>query len=464
MPWSIKKQNGKFCVVKDSDGSKVKCHDTEDKAKMHQKALYAAEQQLEANSKIVLEGPVLTYVAVTSKPHLDQRAPGSKSKRIELVEIDGKKYVKVPMYRKGIYRHDKHGVLNFGNEFTKQLIENYQNKVSRNPVYLDFRHSDKYGSLAYLDPEDGGRIEEEADGWVSVYGVPTVDNIDQIIKQWPHASVEIDPNHKNHAIKYLSSEELSSITLEELVEDDVMPKKIKLGDVTLTLEQKDDVFQLSADDVSAIEKVNEELAKIATLQKSVADKEEAVKKLEADADAAKKAAEEAKTQLEDATTRLERLRKGEPEEPEFDLPPQVKAQLKQLEEQNKILLEAKKEAERLRFQERIALTIKEAQEMVDANGYGYTKPTLDLARKGLLLEGFETSDKQTIKLEEGDTDDTAKLVSYFRNLIAELLKVGVARAPKESQTLSDDHQMNQNGRSWTDDELKLELENFAKRY
>jgi len=43
MPWSVKKQDGKFCVIKDEDGSVVKCHATKAMAVAQQKALYASE-------------------------------------------------------------------------------------------------------------------------------------------------------------------------------------------------------------------------------------------------------------------------------------------------------------------------------------------------------------------------------------------------------------------------------------
>ena len=43
MPWKIEKRNDKFCVIKTTDSSVEKCHDTRDKALAHQKALYAAE-------------------------------------------------------------------------------------------------------------------------------------------------------------------------------------------------------------------------------------------------------------------------------------------------------------------------------------------------------------------------------------------------------------------------------------
>lgn len=43
MPWSIEKRDGKWCVIKDSDGTNEGCHDTEQEARDQQKALYADE-------------------------------------------------------------------------------------------------------------------------------------------------------------------------------------------------------------------------------------------------------------------------------------------------------------------------------------------------------------------------------------------------------------------------------------
>jgi HK97 family phage prohead protease len=43
MPWHIEKRKGKFCVIKETDNSTEKCHDTEAKAKAHLSALYANE-------------------------------------------------------------------------------------------------------------------------------------------------------------------------------------------------------------------------------------------------------------------------------------------------------------------------------------------------------------------------------------------------------------------------------------
>jgi HK97 family phage prohead protease len=44
-PWHVEKQNSKFCVIKDSDGSKVSCHGTMKEANEHMAALYASEDK-----------------------------------------------------------------------------------------------------------------------------------------------------------------------------------------------------------------------------------------------------------------------------------------------------------------------------------------------------------------------------------------------------------------------------------
>lgn len=43
MPYKISEQDGKFCVVKKSDGKVVKCHDTRKEANSHIAALYVNE-------------------------------------------------------------------------------------------------------------------------------------------------------------------------------------------------------------------------------------------------------------------------------------------------------------------------------------------------------------------------------------------------------------------------------------
>lgn len=46
MPWSITRREGKWCVIKDSDGSESGCHDSRADAVKQQRALYANESRM----------------------------------------------------------------------------------------------------------------------------------------------------------------------------------------------------------------------------------------------------------------------------------------------------------------------------------------------------------------------------------------------------------------------------------
>lgn len=55
MPWQVEEREGKYCVIKETDGSTEKCHDTREEANRHMAALYASENRapIEARSAVV---------------------------------------------------------------------------------------------------------------------------------------------------------------------------------------------------------------------------------------------------------------------------------------------------------------------------------------------------------------------------------------------------------------------------
>jgi HK97 family phage prohead protease len=53
-PWHIEEQDGKFCVIKDSDGTTEDCHDTREEAMAHMRALYASESDKEKSMKAAM--------------------------------------------------------------------------------------------------------------------------------------------------------------------------------------------------------------------------------------------------------------------------------------------------------------------------------------------------------------------------------------------------------------------------
>ena len=46
VPWSIERRDGRYCVIKDSDGSSAGCHDSRADAIKQQRALYANESRM----------------------------------------------------------------------------------------------------------------------------------------------------------------------------------------------------------------------------------------------------------------------------------------------------------------------------------------------------------------------------------------------------------------------------------
>lgn len=63
MPWEVQSRDGKYCVVKQSDGSTVHCHDTREQAIAQMRALYASE------------GKSFTYLDIESEGQLPMSEP-----------------------------------------------------------------------------------------------------------------------------------------------------------------------------------------------------------------------------------------------------------------------------------------------------------------------------------------------------------------------------------------------------
>jgi HK97 family phage prohead protease len=66
MPWRIEKREGKFCVIKETDGSTEKCHPTRKEAEAHMKALYASETSTRTATTEILNRAAV--VADVKKP------------------------------------------------------------------------------------------------------------------------------------------------------------------------------------------------------------------------------------------------------------------------------------------------------------------------------------------------------------------------------------------------------------
>jgi hypothetical protein len=453
MPWDIKRRNGKFCVIKRSDGKTEKCHSTEQKAKDHMAALYASEAKLEDGKFIAYEGvgPTLIGAAVTAQPHLRQRG-----KEIRVLEEEGQDpVVEIPLMRKGIFSHPWVGKMVFDDDFFNAIIKNHQDRVTDYPPILNFRHSDRQGALAFIDPDDGGRLEIR-DNWLYALGPPTDKAAIELIKgrKWRYSSPEFHPDYKSNLLRKLSEDAGQvprMITLEGVTEviygkKEVknMPKTITFGDVTVSLEENEDKYILDAKGLAALESTSAGL--VETIAK-MAKAEENATKLEAKI---------AKLEKKDETVNLE------------DMPENIRLifeqQTAELEKQKKVQLELVKQNEamaRQRLIEQVALTMEKARKARDGK-YGYTKPFLDTAQAAMLLETIGDGDK-TIKLEDSKNIDG--VVNYFRNAIRVMLESGLERAAFEGGTEPDEVRLeHRNGDGPTQEELTAALEQYHKGF
>ena len=231
MPWEVREEEGSFCVYVKGTEKKVKCHSDRKSAQDQVKALYANASP-EETSKYELEyGPTLVAVAATSKPHLRQRGAD-----ITLIEKDGKEMVRVPIARKGVYKHKlaPDGKLVLDDKQFDKMIENFEAEVTDFNVSLDLRHTDEKGALALLDKADGGQLVKEGD-WLVAYGYPTRQHAKDLItsKSFRYASAEIHPNYDSNLVHQLSSDDLEIYELEE------EKGKDEMSDITIPKEEYD---------------------------------------------------------------------------------------------------------------------------------------------------------------------------------------------------------------------------------
>lgn len=411
MPWSVKENVGscKGYGVVDKDGKLVSCHGADKAAAdKHVKALYANEKMEQSQDRILLErvGPALVAVAVTAKPHLRQRG-----KEIRMVEIDGKRLVEVPLYKKGIYRpKGDSGPIVFNDLFVKRMVDNHQKKVTDYNVHLDFRHDEKIGALAFLDPDDGGWLETKDDGWLYAYGPPTDDTAVDIInsRKWRYASPEFAPNYESNFVQKLSSDDLTEISIENLVEtEEVMPKVLTLGPKAITLEG-----EVQDGQVSEIEAAYKEVA--------------------------------------DKVTALEAEVKKLTPDPEPQLPEPYRLRLEALEAENRQL-------ERERRDEKVNLVLEKARNHRDGRGYGHDKVFLDLVETALRLKDYE-QDGLTIKLEDGGKIES--LVKFYNNVFTTLLEKCPGTVPLKGQTQGSEVRLESGNGHYTPEELEKAQSDF----
>lgn len=331
-------------------------------------------------------GAALIAVAATNKPHLPQRGG-----EITIVEKDGHAIVRVPVARRGVYRHPL-GKIKFTQDTFNQMIENHQRKVVDNPVHLDLRHNDTEGALAWLDPDDGGYLTMEGD-WLVAYGPPTDDKAVELIKskRYRFSSAEFTPDYRSNLLQKLSADEMDYIG-----ETEVRLMKITVAGIEFEVQEADSGLVLSQEQLDKINtavkaKDDDMAAKVEQLEARATDAETKLLKLEADA------------------------------EPE--LPEAYRLRLESLEAENTRLADE-------RERERVAFTLEQAASR-RVNGHGIDEATINHFKQMLMLTPDET-----IKLE--DKTSARSVVNYYRGMLRKyLLEIHQPVVPMQPNTDGD---------------------------
>lgn len=213
MPYEVSDDCG--CPKSEPYGIKVKtsgkrvggCHKSRTKAMSQMRAIQMSEH--EVKMELGMKNPVILGVAATNRPHVRLR-----EHPMSIVEIDGKKMVRVPFMVKGKYRHPM-GSLDFTDDVFEKMITNHIQKVGDFGEGLDVKHIPDLGSLAWFDPDLGGKIVKE-DNLLVGYGVPTGDDSLKFIEngKFRWASVEFHPDYKSTLEKkYLESTLVDTVDL-----------------------------------------------------------------------------------------------------------------------------------------------------------------------------------------------------------------------------------------------------------
>lgn len=144
MPWHIEMKDGmvggRHCVVKDSDGSTVKCHLTHTEAEQHVKAMYAAMEKEEYGTGWRL---FIEHVFAGA----EQWIP----------------YLPIP----GELKHERYGKVAFTPEKAQRLVDNFKRGVYQSRIPIDAEHQTKLsgavGWITDMRVNDNGSVDALAE-------------------------------------------------------------------------------------------------------------------------------------------------------------------------------------------------------------------------------------------------------------------------------------------------------------
>lgn len=375
-------------------------------AKSQAFAICNAAQKAEAEiESVMLEGigPVLAGVAVTNRPFLPLPP-------MSIVERDGQTLVRVPTLIAGRFKHPKYGKLVYTPEVFERLIKNEEDGHNHHGVSVDARHLPKLGALAWLSKRYGGagfQVETDDDGRKLLvgYGPPAGEQAEKLLRegQFKFASVDMWPDFKSSVEEILSTDELQTLSLEELLtEEGEMPKEFPA-------KQEDGTVLLS----------EEQFAKF-----------EGIEKLEGQVT-------DLTAKLEEAQAKIQQLEKPEPRD-------EMPEEFRQLLEKRDLEVAA---MQRRLLAAEVRAVIADAQTYRDSSGRAHSPVLLEWAEN--VLQGNPVGpEDEPIRLEAGGSE------KYFFEAVNWLLANVPGQVPMDSVTEGDEQRLEIGGTKYTASDFK----------
>jgi hypothetical protein len=267
----------------------------EDMGYDHDEAAELAVKARDAGQdKVVGLGPALLGAALSIRPFI-------KRQEMATVVEDGEdRFLRIPLMRRGKWRHPVYGVLNFDESFFSSIRKNFDSKTVGQELPIKKSHTPAdqpaLGWISRMELDDKGRF--------CVYASPTGDEGVELIKskRMPYASAEFVFNYRDNEMKVLSLADMEEagkddddgvyqFTDEELqfIEDydgciDCGREEDNVSEKTAT-----DVAALSAEEVKALQ---DQVAQLAVLQETVSNLQTALDEKDSALDAERRRIEE----------------------------------------------------------------------------------------------------------------------------------------------------------------------------
>jgi len=242
-------------------------------------ARVALADRVAQRDKIDGLGPALKGIALTIIPFI------KRQKKASVVERDGVKLLRIPIMRKGTWRHPLYGVLRFDDAFFSKMVHNFRSDTVGQDVPVKDGHKPaEQHALGWVK-----ELAVEGEGLVA-YAPPTDEQAVEIVEKSkaPYASAEFVFDYRDNELKPLSFDGLEETSDEDEGTYHFSREELEVVDCEGCLEERmpenDKTMQVNLADWQALQdrlRALEEVGgRVKTLETQLGERDERIVELE----------------------------------------------------------------------------------------------------------------------------------------------------------------------------------------